>query len=908
MMWFKYIKLTNYIGIANGTGLHTIEIDFTKCKNRFIIIKGDNGSGKSTLFTALQVLPDPSSMFIPGLDACKIIEVVDGDTGCTYSIRYDHQYKKESYSTKGYVIKIFSDGTKVNMNDHGNITAAKDIIFSEMNLDANFISLSQLSEADKGLASKTPAERKRFVASILSSLDIYNSIHKTISKRASTYKSMMNATTSKIDKLGDETLLRNSLSSLVNRINAILVSKEDTLQILGSQKGIINQLDPTGSIRKMYADTISDLNILRSSKTSLENKISYIKSSIDGDYTLEDISRLKLTTEVEISSLESSINSLLADNETESRDLQLKISRLNALQSETNYITVQKMLRENKEKISEYEEYFHKMGIDKITLSKDEYVIGLNILKDIKDTVDIFKDRIDYSIMQISLSEYIPIGSYPDKDTLVDEIQQLTLYLNECKQKLVYYNGILDVAGKLDMRPSQCSIDTCNFIKDAVEAMKQDPVGNIKELQAEIFATEQILTSKEKDLEVVESIIECINYFKVLFRNIDGYSSILKRLPNGDIFSDKDKFVQKLLSGSTFEEINDIYPYITKASMIEDYNNIVRSIEKLEADVKIYESKNHIILEIQDSINTLTDKVNALQRDILNNRELCERKKIELAKYTSTEISLKSLSEHLSSLQAIETDILEKTKNLESMENSIATIQNAKLQIDTISRQLAQINQELNGLENDRNNIEHSLRLIEEYKSEMAEYGAKYEKIEAIKYYASYNTGIQTIYMSLYMNKVNQIANQLMQYTLGGRFQLQRWIIDENQFKIPCLGSGGYLNDDISSLSGGEAAIVSSIISLSLLYQASTKFNIPKFDEVDATLDSTNRLQFIMTIDHLLDILKSKQSILISHNNELNLANADIIMMRIDDQVQYNDIRNSGNVIFDVREYASTTL
>ena len=598
----------------------------------------------------------------------------------------------------------------------------------------------------------------------------------------------------------------------------------------------------------------------------------------------------------------------MADNETESRDLQLKISRLNSLQSETNYITVQKMLRENREKISEYEEYFHKMGIDKITLSKDEYVIGLNILKDIKDTVDIFKDRIDYSIMQISLSEYIPTGAYPDKDTLVDEIQQLTLYLNECKQKLVYYNGILDVAGKLDMRPSQCSIDTCNFIKDAVEAMKQDPVGNIKELQAEIFATEQILTSKEKDLEVIESIIECINYFKVLFRNIDGYSSILKRLPNGDIFSDKDKFVQKLLSGSTFEEINDIYPYITKASMIEDYNNIVRSIEKLEADVKIYESKNHIILEIQDSINTLTDKVNALQRDILNNRELCERKKIELAKYTSTEISLKSLSEHLSSLQAIETDILEKTKNLESMENSIATIQNAKLQIDTISRQLAQINQELNGLENDRNNIEHSLRLIEEYKSEMAEYGAKYEKIEAIKYYASYNTGIQTIYMSLYMNKVNQIANQLMQYTLGGRFQLQRWIIDENQFKIPCLGSGGYLNDDISSLSGGEAAIVSSIISLSLLYQASTKFNIPKFDEVDATLDSTNRLQFIMTIDHLLDILKSKQSILISHNNELNLANADIIMMRIDDQVQYNDIRNSGNVIFDVREYASITL
>lgn len=908
MMWFKYIKLTNYIGIANGTGLHTIEINFSKCKNRFVIIKGDNGSGKSTLFTALQVLPDPSSMFIPGKDACKIIEVIDGDTGCVYSIRYDHLYKKDSYTTKGYVTKIFPDGHTVLMNDHGNITAAKDIIFSEMNLDANFISLSQLSEADKGLSSKTPAERKRFVASILASLDVYNGIHKTISKRASTYKSMINATTSKIEKLGDESLLRTSLTSLINRINGVMNTKEETLQILGSQKAIITQLDPTGSIRKSYADTISELNILKSEKASLEAQVSKIRSSLQGDYTLEDINRLKLTTEVEISSLESNISSLLAENETESRDLQLKISKLNSLQSEANYITVQKMLREYKEKIEEYEEYFHKMGIDKLSLSKDEYIIGLNILKDIKDTVDIFKDRIDYATMQITLSEYIPFNAYPDKDTLVDEIEQFKLLLEEYKQKLVYYNTLLTVSSKLTMRPKKCTIDTCEFIKDAVEAMTLDPSGNIESLQSDIFSTEQLITTKERELETVEAIIECINYFKVLFRNIEGYSSILKRLPNGDIFSDKDKFVQKLLSGSTFDEINDIYPYITKASMVEDYNNTVRAIEKLEADIKIYESKNHIILEIQDSINTLTEKVNSLQNSILTNRQLCEKKKLELYQYTNTEESLKTLSRILDSLQNVDSGILEKTKSIENMENAIATIQNTTLQIDTISRQLAQVNQELNLLEKDRNEIEHALRLIEEYKSEMAEYGAKYEKIETVKYYASYNTGIQTVYMALYMNKVNQIANQLMQYVLGGRFQLQKWIIDENQFRIPCLGSGGYLNDDISSLSGGEAAMVSSIISLSLLYQASTKFNVPKFDEIDATLDSTNRLQFIMVIDHLLDILKSKQAILISHNNELNLGNADIIVMRMDDPVQYNDIVNSGNVIFDARQYASTTM
>ena len=58
------LRLKNYIGIFNGMGLEDIEIDFSKCTHRILIIKGDNGTGKSTIFKALTPLSDSSINFI----------------------------------------------------------------------------------------------------------------------------------------------------------------------------------------------------------------------------------------------------------------------------------------------------------------------------------------------------------------------------------------------------------------------------------------------------------------------------------------------------------------------------------------------------------------------------------------------------------------------------------------------------------------------------------------------------------------------------------------------------------------------------------------------------------------------------------------------------------------------------
>ena len=181
----RYLRATfkNYIGFFNGMGLYKVDIDLSKCTHNIILIQGCNGSGKSTLLFHLNPFPDGSTSFIPDKTAEK--DLVLAHEGDIYEIQIISPADLKGRKTT----KAFIQKNGIELNENGNISSYKDIIFSEFELDSNYISLSRLSSTDRGLGDKTPAERKRFVNSIISSLDTYNNIYKTLGKRSSNYKS-----------------------------------------------------------------------------------------------------------------------------------------------------------------------------------------------------------------------------------------------------------------------------------------------------------------------------------------------------------------------------------------------------------------------------------------------------------------------------------------------------------------------------------------------------------------------------------------------------------------------------------------------------------------------------------------------------------------------------------------------
>ena len=104
--------------------------------------------------------------------------------------------------------------------------------------------------------------------------------------------------------------------------------------------------------------------------------------------------------------------------------------------------------------------------------------------------------------------------------------------------------------------------------------------------------------------------------------------------------------------------------------------------------------------------------------------------------------------------------------------------------------------------------------------------------------------------------------------------------------------------DDISSGSNSQICIMSMIINLVLLNQASSKYNIAQLDEIDESLDPYNRSQFVNVLYQIINILQIDQLFVIAQSLEVDSANCDIIKLKT-----YNNTDESskydGNIIYD---------
>ena len=144
------------------------------------------------------------------------------------------------------------------------------------------------------------------------------------------------------------------------------------------------------------------------------------------------------------------------------------------------------------------------------------------------------------------------------------------------------------------------------------------------------------------------------------------------------------------------------------------------------------------------------------------------------------------------------------------------------------------------------------------------------------------------------MGKIIALANELLGLLFQGQFAIQPFVINETEFRIPCLGNG-YLNDDISSMSSAQVSMISMILSFSLLHHSSTRYNIIKLDEIDGPLDYNNRLFFIDVLNNIMNIMGTEQCIMISHNSELQVDNSDVILLKHDTS---NTDYMRGNIIW----------
>lgn len=882
-MKFLNIKLTGYIGIYNGMGLNEIEIDLTKSKHKLLIIKGANGSGKSTIEKALNPLPDANSFFIPGVSAKK--ELILQDKDVLYKIIYMHPIKNGSDrdTTKGY---IYKNGVLLNQN--GNISDAKNIIFEELNLDPNFVALSALSSDDRGLADKKPSDRKRFINNIIPSLDAYNNIYKKLTKKSSILKANMNTISSKIESTPPEESLLETLKSLNTRIDEIKDIKDDLISKNAVLKATITQLDPSGEIQNEYNQLVKSLTEYERELTLLHNQIKFSLESLsltendDISEIKSSLSSRKIVLETSIDNIQRDIENTLLLREQESKELQKKIAKLQSITNDVSYSDLMTQIRSLKKKKLECENIFNEMGLrDATILTKDEYITGLEKMRDIKLSLDVLRDEFSYGVISEVLNNYISgnlnINYQIDsikKDT--DEMKESQIKINKDILKL---EAEIELMKSLNLRPKDCKINTCPFIEEAFNIKQRDPEFQLKEIYDVSAMLEQSLKYNDTKLQELNTINSCIFSINNILRMIDGYKFILNKLPCGETFTNKEIFYTKIMNSDLFDEIMEVYKYIDYSNLIDEYNLASITLSKLEEQQRLFASKHAIVEEIQNDIDNLEQKTSNLTRDLENKHNSIKEMKLELVEINDKVVKITTLLNFMDKYNTLS----EKNKNdstrYDEIWKSMNDINKAITDINHNTELINSYIKSLDGLEKDRSSIEHTIRNLQEYKIELKAYTDKYDKIEVIKRYSSPLKGIQNIFMEIYMNKIIDLSNQMLMYLFEGEYVLQPFIITADEFRIPCKGNG-YMNDDISSMSTAQICMISMILSFSLLYQSSTKYNILHLDEIDGGLDTRNRLQFTYLLNQLIDLLECEQCIMVSHNNELNTEEADIILLK----------------------------
>ena len=804
-------------GIYNKSRVKEINIDFTKCIHNTVMIVGKNGYGKSTLIEVLNPLPDDASMYLDGMDGLKEISYFDNGDVYKIIVRYPITSNGRRGQTKAFIQEVYSDGNIIELNPNGNIGSFKDILYSRFNLDPSFISLSKLSIENRGIVDKKPSERKKYVSLQLESTEVYNDMYKALVKRAGVFNSMINSISSKIDSIGTEEKLTLDMQSLTNRLDYLHKQKNEYVEKLSKAKATIELIDPSGAIQVLYSNLVKQYDSISKDISTASSLLANCKVASEEDalkvYTEIDAEIASITSEIAI--YEAKLRDIIVRRDDEMEAIRLKQKRVSTLSVDVDIDGLKMQITNTRKYIFECEQKFKSIGLKNFEITKDEYITGLNTLNDLRDIILKIKSYASLSNITIAIDR-IQSGTPSDIDALNVKKATLENELSSTRESIQYYTGLNSKLSILVDRPDKCNIDSCAFIKDALDAQRQEPQKQIDILSSKVESIMSELIELNSAIDTAMEINKIVHDIEIVCRMVRSNSSLLKRLPNGEMFYNQDIMLDRIANGDNFNDIYDLYKYIDYGNMLEIYKSQKDSLEKLEQNYKVCKEKASIIDGLTDELNEMMNKMKGVENQIqdINNCILDLNKKlIDCNDEKNTYSLIIDRFKQVSKLKADQADI---SARLATVEANVEKISRAASDVREISGILQGIDNEIAPKQRELDSIVFSLTKLKEYKEELGEYKAKVELVELIKKYTSPTKGgIQMIFMQLYMGSTLKMANKLLSSLFDGQLELLPYVIGEDEFRIPCRNViTSVVNDDISSCSSAERFMISMIISV----------------------------------------------------------------------------------------------
>lgn len=687
-------------------------------------------------------------------------------------------------------------------------------------------------------------------------------------------------------KVGEEwvELVNNGLPSKFNEVCIYELEYDkylyDILNIGVSNKGIV---EGTNVERVEYLKKILKLEVLNSIKDNVLNNIKesngslkYIKNKLEGftplqemvkemkeikDKTLSLESNLSLKekqlSKINIEDMDDDLHIELSYAENDLKDIKALLKVLNKVEGTVSYNDVNNALRnkvtELQVTIKGYDSHIDRIGeeLNKLHKIDDEKLRNekLELEKKIKEIEEKYKD-IKYEDLDIEELNYQKRYLERFKDILSDnDITQLAKYKdNPSLLKKEFddrYNklkeDILDSENKLNGLnlstnlvnkevPNDCKITTCPLRLELDRQLKELNVYNLLEdkIKRDKEAYDMMTDEKTEVYRKADVLERLLNLneesiIKVSFEwNQDALESFYSDVLNKKFYYDDNKDMERMYN--RLYEIDSILDNNDK-SYNEKYNSLIEDLNKYRNLTEEYKSE----------LNKVNGKINEIDVQV-NNFNLLHQSKDTIINKTLPEVQ----------------------NTISKLSEKIKRFSNQKTIKSSLEREILSLREELQSITERyyylKNTIEESAKVTKEYEV----ISKDIDKLNILK--EIINKKLPGKILENYLFDISTTVNNLLEDFLTIRFT-----VDEG---IDIIINREGIERRSTDLSQGEKSMLA--MALLLAFKKSISWDIISLDELDATLDETNRNKFIYMVRDYSDLIPNLNQIFIVTHTDFN--------------------------------------
>lgn len=850
-MKILYLKLTNFINIVTAFNTETIEIDFSKSNNNVVLLTGPNGSGKTSILSCLHPFPTNGNMdvrsdnpiIVPRENGYKEIHISDGDD--LYVIQHFYTRNSDKHIIKSYIQK-----NGVELNENGNVTSFKEIVEKELGLEQDYMKLTRLGSNVTNFIDMKRQERKNFTGKIISEADIYLSYHKKIMADKNKVNIQINHTSDlirrlQVDDLGELKKAQKSLQHQIEDLTAKIEKSNSELSVLQYQ---LNDCGDIPAMRDRIQEKEKELKHIQKAlarASEIKISISTLKSMIEEAKIA--ILKAKSSLDTNVITRTGILNQLDSiANEIDS--IRREIARIeddqNVKDMEANIELLRETIRKRAKEsgIAGYVRPCSKAEMEDLIKMLDKC---MDILL---STYELGKGPIQKAVSFFHTKTDIEKYTRENKEKIKrNRMQSL------CEQVYAEISKDIGLLGPDCKNPSGCRV--YDFYQRIYEYATQAP--------DKVIEDETFLAYTKMAYNNIQTVLKYLRDYHDIFEKMpecikDQFmmSTVLTHICNMEWIYDKDIIFHEL-GLITDDELQDadLEELSRQKSMLAQY-------KKANSNIEYFQNK---LEELINSRTTLMGQLDEVKETINSlNREIAE-KEASVSDYEDMVVAMEHEDE-------VETEF-------NDLKSKLTLAAQLSLYIREKTSILNDLQFRKNKMSKTHQDNEFRIENYKRYKKDLDELSSKFTDLEYLARALSSREGIPLIFIQAYLKDIKDIANQLLDVVYDGDLHLEDFEITADEFGIPYSTKGTTVKDVIYA-SQGERSFISLALSFALTYKSISKYNIMLLDEIDATLDISNREKFLHVLEMQIDMIHAEQVFVISHNDMFNAYPVDIVDTR----------------------------